>query len=449
MSGKLKRFKTINVSLALFLAICLALVSGQIVFAGLRVAGAKIIAEITPGSELTHIMNVGNTTDESMDIAIEVSGYGTSATQNFIVLSPQEDISQYSARTFFNVSPSSFHLEPGESRDVTFYGKVPDDAVNGGRYAIIFIHTQPTGQDTATITAVAARVLLTINNSSLVHTSEITSVETKPKQPLDLLITIANKGNHHYNPDISGTLKKANKTLASASTIETWPVIPGYSRQFSLSFAGSFTNGVPAGIYTAEITVKDEAGNLTAEYSYSLEVEEPYTPPSLPVKVIVSPATASDLKTNDGKVTISFPKGSVTGQVTVSLESYSVAKLPTLPVDYQAADTCFRVDGLTGLLAKEATVKVQYSPADLEKAGGDASQLKLARWDEGDNQWSILKTAVDKNNMTLTAATDRFSIWSVMVAPPVKINLPLIIGGSIGGVIIVCLAVLYFIKRRK
>jgi hypothetical protein len=449
MSGKLKRFKIINVSLALFLAICLALVSVQIVFAGLRVAGAKIIAEITPGSELTHIMNVGNTTDESMDIAIEVSGYGTSATQNFIVLSPQEDTSQYSARTFFSVSPSSFHLEPGESCDVTFYGKVPDDAVNGGRYAIIFIHTQPTGQDTATITAVAARVLLTIKSSDLVHTSEIISVETKPKQPLDLLVTIANKGNHHYNPKISGTLKKANETLASALTIENWPVIPGYPRQFSLSFTGSFTNSVPAGIYTADITVEDEAGNLTAEYSYSLEVEEPYTPPSPQAEVIVLPTTASDLKTNDGKISINFPKGAVTGQVTVSLQSYPVEQSPISPTGYQTATTCFRVDGLTGLLAKEATIKVQYSPADLEKAGGDASRLKLARWDEGDNQWSILKTTVDKNNMTLTATTDRFSIWSVMVAPPVKINLPLIIGGSIGGVIIVCLAVIYIIKRRK
>jgi len=51
----------------------------------------------------------------------------------------------------------------------------------------------------------------------------------------------------------------------------------------------------------------------------------------------------------------------------------------------------------------------------LEKAGGDAAKLKLARWDETDSKWTILDTSVDKGDKSLTTHTNRFSIWAIMV----------------------------------
>ena len=58
---------------------------------------------------------------------------------------------------------------------------------------------------------------------------------------------------------------------------------------------------------------------------------------------------------------------------------------------------------------------VKYSSADLEAAGSDVSKLTLARYDESENKWTIVPTTVDKNALTLTATTNRFSTWAVMV----------------------------------
>ena len=132
----------------------------------------------------------------------------------------------------------------------------------------------------------------------------------------------------------------------------------------------------------------------------------------------------------------------------VSLRSYPLEQLSSPPSNFKLATTCFRVDGLTGLLAKEATVTVKYSAADLERAEGDASRLRLARWDEADNQWSVLKTKLDKEATTLTTNTNQLSIWAVMVAPPSEVNWVVPVGVA-AGVVIIALLIFLFIRRRR
>jgi hypothetical protein len=79
------------------------------------------------------------------------------------------------------------------------------------------------------------------------------------------------------------------------------------------------------------------------------------------------------------------------------------------------ATTAFTVDGVNGLLAKDAALVVRYSKADLDAAGGDAKKLALARWDRSDNAWTIIPVTADTAAMTLTAKTNRFSTWAVVV----------------------------------
>jgi P pilus assembly chaperone PapD len=442
--------------LLLFVIVC------PVLAGGLTVSGGKIDDLVSPANDYSYTMKVENNSDAPMDVGVQVKGYGMLGDSAFIALEPAEDNSPYTGRELLTVYPDSFRLEPSDSQIITIVVKIPSEIGDGGRYAIVFIHTVPPKDSmVATISAVAARVLLTIEGSKLIHRSELSTPDLKLDKSLEALVILTNTGNHHYKPKVLGTIKKGDKVLATASIDDGWPIIPGYSRQFKLSFVN--TEMIPADEYEIDITVMDDSGNLAAQHSSTITLDKPYSAASpittalvpytattlLSTASMIIPSTASILKTSDDKISISFPKGAVTGQATVSLQSYPIEKLNSPPTGFQLAAICFRIDGLTGLLAKEATVKVQYSPADLEKAGGDASRLKLARWDEGDNQWSILNTTVDRNNMTLTATTNRFSIWSVMVAPTVKINLPLIIGGSMGGLIIVCLAVLYVIKRRK
>jgi hypothetical protein len=104
--------------------------------------------------------------------------------------------------------------------------------------------------------------------------------------------------------------------------------------------------------------------------------------------------------------------------VDVSLRDYPAEQLPAPPPGIKLTATCFRVDGLTGLLAKEATLAVRYTPADLAEADGNAARLRLARWDEANAAWRVLKTAVDEGTMALSASSNQMSIWAVVVAAP-------------------------------
>jgi hypothetical protein len=269
-----------RVVIALFLGLCLALAFGQPALAGLRVSGAKIEAEVSPGSQTDYQMNVSNTSDTPMDITVEARGYGTSTTNSFIELKPEEDTSRYTARNFLTAFPSSFHLEPGKSQDVTVTAKIPEDVGAGGRYAIIVIQTGPIGKGVATIAAVDTRVLLTIEGSKLTTVSEIAQPilgDIRSDGSLGALLTITDNGNYHYKPRIQGTLKSDGKVVATALTEDDWPIIPSYSRQFQLNFIGRAP--LPAGKYEVDIEVKDESGNLVTKGTFPLEVSEKQVAP--------------------------------------------------------------------------------------------------------------------------------------------------------------------------
>jgi len=56
---------------------------------------------------------------------------------------------------------------------------------------------------------------------------------------------------------------------------------------------------------------------------------------------------------------------------------------------------------------------VKYSGTDLEAAGSDVTKLALARYDDSDNKWTVLPTTLDRNALTVSATTNRFSIRGV------------------------------------
>ena len=90
---------------------------------GLRVTGAVLVANVTPGETITHEMTVSIREDDpAMDIGVEV-----------------KDWTRYSARDFIVIDQPSFHLEPGQEQNVTATITIPPDVGDGGRYALIGI----------------------------------------------------------------------------------------------------------------------------------------------------------------------------------------------------------------------------------------------------------------------------------------------------------------------
>lgn len=111
-----------------------------------------------------------------------------------------------------------------------------------------------------------------------------------------------------------------------------------------------------------------------------------------------------------------FPRGSVISPVHVTVKP-PMGNLPEVPVPAKAGTTALSLEGITGLLTMDATVVVKYTADDLKAADGDPSRLSLARWDAEKSRWTLLPTAVDTGQRTLTATTNRLGIMEVLGSP--------------------------------
>lgn len=424
--------------IALLLATVVLVIAAVPVFAhpGLRVSGAFLLRDVSPGKVITHRMVVDTAeTDPAMDIVVGI-----------------EDLGKYSAKNFITIDNPSFHLAPGESQDVIATINIPSDVGDGGRYAIITIRQKPVkGAGVGAVAGIDVPIVLTIKDSQLLHEGKITEVslsEAISGQPVNIVITFENTGNHHFKVKAEVSISDARgeilDTIYLPLTVSS--VVPGMSGQLRGVFIPK--RELPSGVYSVRARAMLDDGTILDEAEGSFEVKGAYLPPSPAGKLTVAPGSASILQTEDGRISASFPKGAVISQVEVSLKSYPLEQLPSPPANFELATTGFRIDGLSGLLAKEATITVKYSQADLERAEADASRLKLARWDEGNNQWSVLKTKVDKEAMTLTTNTTQLSIWAIIVAPPTELHW-VVIGGIVGGVIIIALLVFFLAVRRR
>jgi hypothetical protein len=391
-----------------------------------------------------------------MDILVDVDGLGQTPDGAVQALAAADDTSQYSARSFITVDNSSFHLDPGGSEQVNATITIPADAGDGGRYAVIYIHNQPVGSgQVGIVSAINVPVYLTIQGSQLTQTGKITSLPTTQVlsgQPVDISTEFQNTGDIDYKIMGQVIIHDSNGNVVDTITtpVTSSAVIPGVTRQLDATF---IPNGnLPLGTYSVQSEVMLQDGTVLDQSTGAFQVKAPYVPPPPAASINLNPDNAATLTTNDGRISLAFPKDSITSQATVSIQSYSPSQLPTPQSGITLGTTCFQVTGLTGLLVNKATVTVKYSSADLTDAKGNATKLELARWDEGQSKWTVLKTTVNTQAMTLTANTNQFSIWAVVVnsAPASSINLWLIIGVAAAAVVIVALLVYFFvIKRRK
>jgi hypothetical protein len=458
---KYKRYSCISLILVILVTYFSIGSNSVLANSGLAIAPFESIkADVSPGQILTHKMKLTlGEQNNPMDISVDTMGYSISADGMIQAIEASQDASPFSARSFIKLDSQILHLEPGKSEEVSATISLPNELGSGGKYAIIYIHqVSSTGSGaTSSISAFNIPILLTVKDSQIIHTAKINRVEIAEAisgEPINIYTTFQNTGNHHYKVKAEISIFDANSRILDKLNVSLTPnpIIPTMYQQLKCTFIPEMN--LAPGIYTTKSRIMLEDSTLLDEATGSFEVKAPYVPPPPPAQVALKPSSAATLNTDDGRIFINFPQGAVLGETTVSLRSFSPDQLPAAPNGYKAATTCFRVDGLTGLLTKDAKMTVKYSTADLEKAGGDPSKLQLARWDEASNQWTVLKTTVDKSAMTLTVNTNQFSLWAVMIGAPVStagsvsLNLYIIIFG-IAALAIAVLIIVLWMKRRK
>ena len=166
------------------------------------------------------------------------------------------------------------------------------------------------------------------------------------------------------------------------------------------------------GIYTVSLTITDADGDSNTEtktgYIIVIEVLAQQT---------ISPDNAATVNSEDEQIIIEFPASSVADEAVVTIREESQTGAPTTPSGFKAGATCFSIDLTADLVpGTMVTITVKYSDDDLEACDGDPNKLTLSRYDEDTGEWVILTTTVDTEAMTLTASTDQFSTWMIMVS---------------------------------
>lgn len=401
--------------IAVFLIIFTLIISPT---AAVKVEGAKIMLDVNPGMNYIFPMAVSTkATDVASDYAVDVLGFGQSADWgSYTPLTAADDRGAYSARTLVTVESPVIHIDPGQRVAFNATIRVPQDVGEGGRYAIIHIHPAaiPGGGQTGFATAIIVPVMLTIQNTKLVETGTIREIavgDIVVGKPITVSTTLKNTGNHHYYgvvnqvnvTDSGGVILATAKSDPSANAI-----IPGQSVRFDIPVS----TPLAAGTYILKSDMLLN-GMVLDSRTTSITVKEAYVPPFQPASVKVIPESPVTLEVPEGTVRIIFPQGAVLAETNVSVKPY-IGTLPDLPAGAKAGTTAFSVDGLSGFLAKDATVTVRYTKTDLDAADGDTSKLVLGRYDRGEARWTLLPTTVDTHVMSLTASTNRFSTWVVM-----------------------------------
>ena len=420
---------------------------------GLNVEGANILTNVTPGQTFTHTITLTiGASDAATDIGVTVMGVKQNEDGSLQLLDASRDTGNYSARSFVTVDKQTLHLAPGIPQDVIATIQVPQNVGDGGRYAAIYFATQATaGAGVNIVTAVYVPVYLTITGGQIIQTGKITGVTTNEVtsgQPINILTDFQSTGNHHFKIQGQVTVKDAEGQIMDtiSTPLMAASILPGATEQLKATLAA--TGSLTAGTYSIDSKVMMEDETLLDEATSTFKITGQYVPPPSVGTIKLDPSSASTVKNADGTVSVTFPQGAAVVPVEVSIHN-NPNQLAAFPTGYTAASTTFEVNGLTGLLAKDATITVKYSSDDLSKAGGNVSKLKLMLWIPATNQWVPLKTKVDSNAATLSATSNQMGIFAVAVASAASSGINWMIIGIIAVIVIIIAVVIFLLMSRR
>ncbi len=269
-------FKSVVVAPALSLALILLAVMPAC--ANLTLVGAKYEANVIPGQHIEDEieLNLG-AEDLPVDIMTEILGLGQSPNGVYTMIESDQDDGLYSAKPFLNISPSNFHLNPGESKKMLISGDVPLDIGDGSRYALASIRGISKGSGPVGVSLVLnVPILLNITGSKLSKTADIVGLDTsKPVNNnwKNATLTLKNTGNTNYATIVKAVMKDGEgNVIANSTTINQVlpPILPGKLREYALQLKSNRT--IEPGNYALNATAYLEDGTVLASKETAFDV---------------------------------------------------------------------------------------------------------------------------------------------------------------------------------
>lgn len=365
---------------------------------GLRITGGLIEQEVSPGETFSKGFFITNSSaGRELEVRIEPRGFGQGPDGSYLPLEAEADRSPFSARAFITaIEPSAFLLGPGQSQEVTATIEVPSGALEGSRYALIYVHTEEvsTGPGSAIVLAATVPVVLIPRGMRAVETGTITDLavgEIVSGRPIAIETTFENTGNHHYRAynevaltDPSGKEVGFSFTAPTASSI-----VPGCAFHFQTQIVPR--EELPGGTYRVESRVFREDGTLLARRDIHFTVSHPWEifPPRIiresieiftfedeePSEINASRASLRLLFRDTGRVTGRAITARYEGEPQVSVPF----SLPEAEGGTGAEGIRFSAVHLVGFRQGMAEVQFAYTEETLRQF--DETSLFIAYWD--------------------------------------------------------------------
>jgi len=201
----------------------------------------------------------------------------------------------------------------------------------------------------------------------------------------------------------------------------------------------AWQNGVT---YYIEARAVDAAGNEDASpaaESFTFEAVTPTptatptpTPtPGLTAEGIITPA-GGVVTSDDGRVTLNFPPGAVSGETTVTIQ---FIPCNTAPEGFRPGNTCFSITAVTDgvpitLLGAYVSICVDYTDY-VAAASSDPHSLDLVYYDETTGEWVVLDTTANTSLGIVCSYTNHLSDWMILALTP-SVSSPLWVWPVIG-----------------
>ena len=226
-----------------------------------------------PGETIIKMMSVRNDSSSSQTYTPVVNTIAPSNEEGGLAFGPAvaTDLSGW-----IKVTPSTLTLAPNASGDFTITVKVPANAAPGGHYATVFAMNKPSAPSNggATITTLVGTSMLLKVSGNITESASVVEFSTRrarviPGEAIDFTVRVRNTGNVHIRPQ--GTIEifrgdvKVDEIPLNADGLN---VLPGNVRKFT----AASNKSLPAGTYTAQLTLVYGAGQTVSVPSISFAV---------------------------------------------------------------------------------------------------------------------------------------------------------------------------------
>jgi hypothetical protein len=219
----------------------------------LSIQPSLISVSAKPGTTATTTLTIRAAA--ALDIKIKTQGLSQSTDGGFKAVPAAQDNGAYSARTMITASKDTLSVKPGDTVKLDVNIKVPADAGEGTRYAILTITGLPAGPAASSNVGFGVELgvsaIVEIAGTPQTKTGVVKAItlgQALPGQPLPVDVSFLNTGTTHYGAAPNGlfttaTLQDASGDLLASADISGGPlsIIPTATRDVPLTMTPSKT----------------------------------------------------------------------------------------------------------------------------------------------------------------------------------------------------------------